>query len=72
MVEDAAGPPSRWAGMTINERLFDAGLLEAWDRAIRGRDRERAEEILGTVDIGVDDAKRVVDTALAKPRFYGF
>jgi hypothetical protein len=37
---------SRYAGMTTNERLFDAGLLSKWDAAARSRNRERMIELL--------------------------
>jgi hypothetical protein len=61
---------SQYAGMTVNERLFTAGLLRDWDRAINSGDREAAIDILNCVD--VDNASATVDTVLANPEFYGF
>jgi hypothetical protein len=61
---------SQYAGMTVNERLFTAGLLRDWDRAINSGDREAAIDILNRVD--VDNASATVDTVLANPGFYGF
>jgi hypothetical protein len=34
------GEPINFAGMTVNERLFVAGLLDQWDDACRLRDRD--------------------------------
>jgi hypothetical protein len=61
--------------MTLNERLFVAGLLEAWDEAALHRDRDRMIEILSEVtDIGVarDGVMKTVDGVLADPGKYGF
>jgi hypothetical protein len=40
--------------MTINERLFAAGLLDAWDAAVRARNRGRMIELLQEVDLLLD------------------
>jgi hypothetical protein len=62
---------SRYAGMTTNERLFDAGLLSEWTAAARSRSRERMIELLGKVDLG-DQAESIADTVLSNPGKYGF
>jgi len=62
---------SRYAGMTTNERLFDAGLLLEWSAAARSRNRERMIELLGKVDLA-DQAEWIVDTTLSNPAKYGF
>jgi len=61
---------SRYAGMTVNERLFEAGLVEAFDAAARARDRSEMIRILSEVD--VDDAAWSADTILQNPEKYGF
>jgi hypothetical protein len=53
---------SRYAGMTLNERLFVAGLLDAFDAAARARDR--AEMIRILTDVDVEDAAWSADTIL--------
>lgn len=58
------------SGMTVNERLFTAGLLDAFDAAARRRDRARMIELLSAVD--VEDTARSVDTILANPERYGY
>lgn len=62
---------SRYAGMTTNERLFDAGLLSEWTAAARSRDRERMIDLLGKVDLA-DQAESITDTVLSNPGKYGF
>lgn len=57
------------AAMTVNERLFVAGLLDDFDDAVSRRDRAEMIRILESVE--VPDAARTVDTVLANPSFYG-
>jgi len=56
--------------MTTNERLFTAGLLDAFDRAAGARDRASMIDILASVDIRAAD--ETADAILANPRKYGF
>jgi hypothetical protein len=60
----------RYAGMTVNERLFDAGLMEAFDAAARARDRAVMIRLL--TDLDVEDATWSVDTILESPERYGY
>ena len=57
--------------MTVTERLFNAGLLQEWDRAAEARNRERMVEILGQVELA-DEADGIVSKILANPSLYGF
>src|SRR6266566_7801951 len=61
-----------YAGMTTNERLFSAGLLEPFDVAARRRDREEMVRILIQVELEPEDAARSVELILADPRKYGY
>jgi len=54
--------PSRYAGLTVNERLSGARLLEAFDAAVRARHRSEMIRILMAVD--VDDAAWSADIIL--------
>ncbi len=56
--------------MTVNERLFDAGLLQAFDAAARARDRAEMIRIMSDVD--VEDAARSADSILQNPQRYGY
>jgi hypothetical protein len=61
---------NRYLGMTVNERLFDAGLMEAFDAATRARDRAEMIRLLTGVD--VDDAAWSADTILESPERHGY
>ena len=60
---------SRYAGTTVNERLFDAGLSEAFDNAAQARDRAEMIRLLAKVDVA--DANRSVDAMLRNPTHFG-
>lgn len=53
----------RFRGLTVNERLFAAGLLEEWDAAIRTSDRDRLIEILTKVYLA-DQATQIANKLL--------
>lgn len=55
--------------MTINERLFTAGLIEAFETAITVRDRAEMIRILTEVD--VEEPAWSADTILQNPSRYG-
>ena len=59
-----------YAAMTVNERLFTASLLEAFDRAARSRNRARMTEILAKVEIR--NAAATVGAILVNPEKYGY
>lgn len=44
-----------YSGMTVNERLFVAGLLHDFEDAIQRHDKVRAMEILASVDVDWPD-----------------
>ena len=56
--------PSRYSGMTVNERLFDAGLLAMFDAAVSTQDRAELIRLLTEVD--VYDAAWSVETILRR------
>ena len=59
-----------YSGMTANERLVEAGLLDEFDEAARRRDRDKMIELLRRVD--VQSPEWSVDAILANPERYGF
>ena len=61
---------SPYAGMSVNERLFDAGLLDAFNAAARARDRAEMIRLLASVDL--EDAAGSVDMILETPARYGY
>jgi hypothetical protein len=60
---------SRYAGMTVNERLFVSGKLSRFDFAIRRGWRWWAIRILRSVDL--ETPERTVDVILSDPTRYG-
>jgi hypothetical protein len=63
---------SLYAGMTVNERLVIAGLIEAWDAAVINGNRAKMIEILMATDLTAEQAAWSADTTLADPVKYGF
>ncbi|MBS0294796.1 MAG: hypothetical protein JSR45_00700 [Proteobacteria bacterium] len=63
---------SQYDGMTVNERLGTAELFEAWDAAVRAKDRMRMITLLQSVDMTADQAASTTDTVLSDPAFYGY
>ena len=63
-------PSHEFAGMTVNERLYSAGLIDTFDAAARTRDRESMIDILSKV--AVESAAATVDAILADPARFGF
>ena len=49
-----------YSGMTVNERLFSAGILKAWDAAAESRNRKRMVELLSWVGLA-DQANQIVE-----------
>jgi len=58
--------------MTLNERLFLCGLLEAFDDAARRRDRTVMIALLIQVAATQEQAEETVDTTLRTPKNYGY
>lgn len=60
-----------YSGMTLNERLYKADLMAAFDSAVRKQDRNRLAEILKRVALEGEDAVYIIDTVLNDPKRYG-
>ncbi|MFN4292464.1 MAG: hypothetical protein ACK4E7_16535 [Permianibacter sp.] len=52
---------NRFAGMTVNERLFVSGLMDEFDKAIEEKDAEKARSILEKVELTEDSIKPVLE-----------
>jgi len=59
---------SKYAAMTVNERLVESGLLDRFDDAANRRDRSAMIELLAQVEVSSDTA----DAILNNPAFYGY
>ncbi|MBB3982408.1 hypothetical protein GGR44_002071 [Sphingobium fontiphilum] len=53
---------TNYLGMTLNERLFTAGILDEFDAAIDDNNRARVVELLGSVE--VDNPHGIADSLL--------
>jgi hypothetical protein len=62
---------SKFDGMTVNERLFEAGIISKWDDAVTKGDRSRMIELLNKVGLK-DQSAQIVDAVLTNPAAYGF
>jgi hypothetical protein len=58
--------------MTLNERLYFAGLTDKWDTACRARNRHAMLSLLGEVEIAEPGRAPIVDAVLTNPAKYGF
>jgi hypothetical protein len=61
-----------YSGMTVNERLSVAGLVEAWDKAVLNGDRAKMIEVLMATELTLKQATETTDATLANPEKYGF
>jgi hypothetical protein len=59
---------SELSGMTVNERLFAANLLQEWDEAAKNGDRNTMVRLLGCIELA-GQAEVIADVELerAKP-----
>jgi hypothetical protein len=57
-------------GMTVNERLFELGLMDAFDVAIARRDLDL--NILKKARLTSEQALETVNAILADPKRYGY
>jgi len=69
-MDDTENEKPEYAGMTVNERLFAAGLLDEFEEAARARDRARMIALLAQVEIA--DPYWSVNTMLKNPGEYGY
>jgi hypothetical protein len=56
-----------YSGMTVNERLFAAGLTEAFDAAVACQNRTRIVQILNGVGLDRDDVEKIVEVTMSVP-----
>jgi hypothetical protein len=53
--------PNEAGGMTVNERLWAAGLLDVFDEAIERKNETRFREICQRVFLGPENIQALVD-----------
>ena len=63
---------SKYDGMTVNERLFEAKLLEEYDSAVKKRDKKALVKILKKVAFSEEQANVTIDAIFSNPKKYGY
>ena len=63
--------PIDYSGMTLNERLYEAGLMVAYDSAVKEKDRNKLFKILRQVALEGEEAAYIINTVLQNPKKYG-
>ena len=58
--------PEEARGMTVNERLFAAGVIEEFDAAISRGDEEALRRILATLFLGESNVEAIVRQVLGR------
>lgn len=68
--EEVVDASRKYAGMTMNERLVLAGLIDRWDAAVARRDRDALLKICGQVGVAEGPTGRswIVDSVLSGQR----
>lgn len=59
------------AGMTVNERLYHFGLIEAFDTAVKSRQLSSIVGVLRQAKLTEAQALETASSVLANPSFYG-
>ncbi len=62
----------KYDAMTVNERLFEARLLDKFDQAVRERNKASMVSLLLRVDFNRDQAENAADSILENPKFFGY
>jgi hypothetical protein len=52
---------NKYAGMTVNERLYVSGLMDEFDKAVEERDVERICRILSNVELTEESIRPILE-----------
>ena len=52
---------NKYAGMTVNERLYVSGLMDEFDKAVKERDVERIRCILSNVELTEQSIRPILE-----------
>ncbi len=61
-----------YAGMTVNERLYAAGLVDEFDAAVERGDKDEVVRLLQAVHLSARGAQETADALFANPARYGY
>jgi hypothetical protein len=63
---------NNFSGMTVNERLFAAGRIDDFDKAMEERNRAEAIRILQEVELSATEAESTMAAIENNPGKYGY
>lgn len=63
---------SAFAGMTVNERLFHAGLIARFDATVLAKENAEAISILQQIELSREQATETVTAIFENPGIYGY
>lgn len=52
---------NKYAGMTVNERLYASGLMDEFDEAVEKKDADKARYILEQVELTEESIKPILE-----------
>jgi hypothetical protein len=52
---------NKYAGMTVNERLWESGLMDEFEKAIKRKDVDRARSILTEVELTEGNIRPILE-----------
>lgn len=52
---------NKYAGMTVNERLYVSGLMDEFDKAVEARDVDRISSILSNVELTEESIRPILE-----------
>jgi len=52
---------NKYAGMTVNERLYVSGLMDEFDEAVQKKDTEKVRAILEKVELTEESIKPILE-----------
>jgi hypothetical protein len=52
---------NKYAGMTVNERLYISGLMDEFDKAVEERDVDRIRSILSNVELTEESIRPILE-----------
>jgi 2-hydroxychromene-2-carboxylate isomerase len=59
---------TNFLGMTVNERLSEAGIEGAWDQAVKDEDREKLAQLANLVGLQ-EQAPAIIDAEIERWRY---
>jgi hypothetical protein len=63
---------NKFSGMTLNEMLFEAGLIKEFDKAVKEKNESALIQVLQKINIPTQNAKKIINTIFNDLKKYGF